>query len=286
MAESPRRTVERWLETTVRAHRTTISVTVPAIGALLLVASAEGWLPPSLAFQPTLVLLGTAVMRLPLIAGVLPLVDRRGAVAIVGLIGYAYLIEFVGVTTGWPYGDFAYRIALGPMVGGVPAGLPIFFVPLVVNAYLLSVLLLGPRAERRALRLPATLGLVLAIDVVLDPGAVALGFWTYGGGLLYGVPLSNYAGWLLSGTVATVVMDVAFSRASLRDRLESAEFALDDVVSFVLLWGGVNAVYANWLAAAVALVLFAALLSTDRFDVVLADRVDVGHTWRWLRRGS
>ncbi len=48
------------------------------------------------------------------------------------------------MTTGWPYGQFEYLVDLGPMLfGTVPLGLPVFFLPLVLNSYLLCLLLLG-----------------------------------------------------------------------------------------------------------------------------------------------
>ena len=280
-----RRTLETRLDDLVRRNRFTIAVTFPAVGVVLLLASAEGVIPEPYAFQPTLILFGTAVMRLPLIAAIVPLLDRRATVIVGGLMAYAYGIEYVGLTTGWPYGDFVYQISLGPMVDGVPIGLPVFFIPLVVNAYLLTVLLLGPRAGARSVRLPATVAVVLAIDLVLDPGAVGLGFWSYGGGAIYGVPFSNYGGWLLSGTISVLALDAAFSRTALLDRLETAEFALDDMVSFVLLWGGVNAFYGHWLATMVALFLLGGLLATDRFDVVFQGTATASRVQQWVRRG-
>jgi putative membrane protein len=149
------------------------------------------------------------------------------------------------------------------MIEGVPLGLPVFFVPLVVNAYLLAVLLTPDRLSP----LPAALAFVLLIDLVLDPAAVALGFWAYPDGLYHGVPASNYVGWLLSGTIGVVAVDRAFDRAALRERLEAVEFALDDLVSFVLLWGVVNALYAQWLPVLVAGALGLGLARTDRFDL-------------------
>ncbi|WP_049979334.1 bisanhydrobacterioruberin hydratase [Halolamina rubra] len=264
---SDRRSWEAALEELIHDNRFTIAVVFPAIGALSLVASAEGWLPKPLAFNPLLVLTGVLVMRSPLVVGVLPVVDRRAALGVAALAAYSYAIEIVGVTTGWPYGFFEYGVSLGPMLGGVPLALPVFFLPLVANAYLLCLLLLGTLADRALPRLLSVIALVLAMDVVLDPGAVALGFWLYeGGGAFYGVPWSNYAGWMLSATVAVVVLDATFDRTALGARLESCEFALDDMVSFVLLWGGVNAVYGNWLPAVVAAGIGAGLLRTDRFD--------------------
>jgi putative membrane protein len=274
-----RERVQARLDAFVLDNRFTIAVVFPAVGAVLLVASAEGWLPPRLAFEPTLILLGTLVMRLPLVAGVGPLVDRRAAIALVGLTAYSFAIEYVGVTTGWPYGTFEYGVELGPMLADtVPLGLPVFFFPLVVNAYLLSLLLLGDSAATPVVRLPAVVATVLAVDLVLDPGAVALGFWTYAAeGAYYGVPWSNYAGWVLSATVAVVAVDLGFDRAGLLDRVRSCPFVLDDLVSFVVLWGSINAYFGNWLAVAVAAAFFVGLVRADRFDFqVLATAPFVG----------
>ncbi|WP_181686912.1 bisanhydrobacterioruberin hydratase [Halorhabdus salina] len=289
MVEFDRRRFEARLDRYVAENRFSIAVLFPAIGAVMLVASAEGWFPGILEFNPYLVLFGTAVMRLPLIAGIAPLIDRRAALAIVGLTLYTYVIEFTGVLTGLPYGHFEYVIDLGPMLlDTVPAALPIFFFPLVLNAYLLCLLLLGDRASLTRVRLPAVIATVLAMDLVLDPGAVGLGFWAYaaplaGDGLwasataihFYGVPLSNYLGWVLSASVAVLAFDLGFKRAGLLDRLERTEFMLDDLVSFVILWGAINAWFGNWLAVGVAGLFGVSLLATDRFDFGVRETVPV-----------
>ena len=262
-----RRDVERRLDALVDENRFTIAVVFPLVGAVLLLASAEGLLPAILAFNPYLVLMGVLVMRLPLVAGLLPLLDRKAVGALSVLTLYAYVIEYIGTKTGIPYGDFAYEVPLGPMLFDViPLGLPVFFLPLVLNSYLLCLLLLGRRAGSVFVRLPAVIATVLAVDLVLDPAAVALGFWSYGGGVYYGVPLSNYAGWVLSATVATVLVDVAFDGTELVRRVRSCPFMLDDLVSFVLLWGAVNAVYGAAIPVAVALLFGVGLVQLDRFD--------------------
>jgi len=263
------RVVDR-LDDLVLENRFTIAVVFPVTGAVLLTLSAvnPAWLPDALVFNPLLILLGTLVMRLPLVAGLAPLVDRKAAVGLGLLTLYAYGIEFVGLATGWPYGEFAYGVSLGPMLaGGVPLGLPIFFVPLVVNSYLLCTLLLGDRAASAWVRVPAVIAAVLAVDLVLDPGAVALGFWDYGGGAYYGVPWSNYEGWVLSATVAVLALDLGFDWGDLRERLRSCSFMLDDMVSFVILWGAINAVFGNWISVVVAALFGLGLVVTDRFDV-------------------
>jgi putative membrane protein len=261
-----RRGAEALLDRTVRENRFTIAVLFPLIGALALVGSAEGWVPEPFAFHPWFVLFGVLVMRSPLVVGVLPAIDRRALGWIGVLIAYTYAIELIGVATGWPYGTFEYTVDLGPMLGGVPMALPVFFIPLVMNAYLLCLLLLGSRASNGWLRLASVIGAVVAMDVVLDPGAVALGFWSFGGGSFYGVPLSNYAGWVVSATVAVVTLDRAFAGTTLRDRLVDCDFMLDDMVSFVILWGGINLWYGNLLPVAVAAAFGVGLVRAERFD--------------------
>ena len=260
-----RRRIEARLDRLVRENRFTIAVVFPLVGMVLLVASAEHWIGPPWRFNPLLVLGGPLVMRAPLLAGIAPLVGRREAVGLVALTAYTYAIEVVGVTTGLPYGEFTYGISLGPMIAGVPAALPVFFFPLVLNSYLLVVLLGG--VGNRLRRALAAAAVVVGVDLVLDPGAVALGFWAYvGGGPYYGVPLSNYAGWLLSAAVAVALIEATFDAEDVRERLAACEFALDDLVSFVILWGTVNVAYENWVAVAVAGAFLAALIRADRFD--------------------
>ncbi|WP_227376230.1 bisanhydrobacterioruberin hydratase [Haladaptatus halobius] len=263
-----RRDAEVRLSELVRNNRFTIAIVFPLVGALLFVAGYEGWLPARLAHDPILILLGTLVMRSPLVVGLAPLVDRRAGIALLALTAYTYAVEFVGVTTGFPYGEFRYGLELGPtLFRTVPAGLPVFFFPLVLNSYLLCLLLLGPRARSRLVRFVASLAVVLVIDLVLDPAAVALGFWTYAeGGTYYGVPLSNYAGWLGSGAVAVGLVELGFDWRALRERLDQCEFMLDDMVSFVVLWGAMNVYFTNWIPVAVAFLLFVGLRRSDRFD--------------------
>ncbi|RBI60975.1 carotene biosynthesis protein [halophilic archaeon] len=263
-----RREAEATLSRVVRENRFTIAVVFPLVGALLFVAGHEAWLPAWLARDPVLILFGTLVMRSPLVAGLAPLVDRRAGLALLALTAYTYAVEFVGVTTGFPYGEFRYLLELGPMLfGTVPVGLPVFFFPLVLNSYLLCLLLLGPRTDSLPARLLGSLAVVLVVDLVLDPAAVALGFWAYAdGGAYYGVPLSNFLGWILSGAVAVSLVELGFDWRALRTRLRRCEFMLDDMVSFVLLWGAMNAYFGNWVPVAVAGLLGGGLLWTDRFD--------------------
>jgi len=257
------------LDRLIQDNRFTISFIFPLIGAFTLLASFEGILPDYLSYNAFLILFGTIVMRLPLIAGLKPLMNRKALTGISSLIAYSYLIEYIGVQTGFPYGSFSYGIDLGPMLfDKIPLALPIFFIPLVINAYLLVLLLKPEKIKKTYFRISFIIGTVLFLDLILDPAAVAINFWNYGSGLYYGVPLSNYLGWILSASVSVIVLDITIDRDKLIHRLNNCKFMLDDMVSFGLLWGLVNIYFGQYIPFILSMLLIYGLIRVDRFDFV------------------
>jgi putative membrane protein len=127
----------------------------------------------------------------------------RATLSLLALSVFGYAIEAIGVATGFPYGAFYYGDALGPRLAGiVPYLLPLSYTPLVVGAVAAAW-----GARLRLLHVLYATLLLVWMDAVLDPGAASLGFWVWPqGGVYYGVPLNNYAGWLLSGTLATALL--------------------------------------------------------------------------------
>lgn len=261
-----RRHVESTLERVVEENRFTIAVTFPLVGVVLLIAGRQGLLSAELAMNPYLLIGANLVMVSPLVAGLIPLIDRRALAGLSALALFTWGIELMGVLTGLPYGEFSYGVELGPMLFDlVPLGLPVFYFPILLNSYLLALLFLGQSSFPR--RFALTLGLVIVLDLILDPGAVALGFWGWDDpGAYYGVPAINYVGWLISGSVAVAALQLSFDHEVVSTRLETCGFFLDDLVSFLVLWGLINASAGNWIPVGLALGLGGALLASDRFD--------------------
>lgn len=177
---------------------------------------------------------------------------RRAAFALLALSAFAYAIETLGVTTGFPYGTFSYGDALGPKaLGVVPYLLPVSYLPLVIGAVAVAW---GPRGLLPRVALSALI--LVLLDGVLDPGAGALGFWTYpGGGPYHGVPLSNFAGWLLSGAIAAALLLSIGCRQT-----PPPPGALDGAVLALAFWTGVATLSGLVLPAALGAVLFACFL--------------------------
>lgn len=177
---------------------------------------------------------------------------RRAALSILAISAFAFAIESVGVATSFPYGTFSYDDALGPKLFGlVPYLLPVTYVPLVIGAVAAAWTpgRLAPRVFLSAL-------LLVWIDAVLDPGATALGFWIWpGGGPYYGVPLTNFAGWLLSGAVSvTLLLSIA------RPQTPFPPGALDSAVLATAFWTGTAFFSGLTLPILLGILLFAFLL--------------------------
>ena len=146
----------------------------------------------------------TLLIALPSIAALFGyLGPRRAILSLLALSLFAYTIESIGVATGFPYGHFYYGDALGPRIAGlVPLLLPFSYAPLVIGAVAAAW-----GGGSRLLHIASATLLLVWMDAVLDPGAAALGFWVWPeGGIYYGVPPGNYAGWLLSGTLAAALL--------------------------------------------------------------------------------
>lgn len=199
----------------------------------------------------------TFLIALPALAALFHYLGaRRATLSLLVLAAFAYAIETIGVTTGLPYGTFYYGDALGSKAFGiVPYLLPISYAPLVIGAFAASWNVSLELDCHLCLVLRSGVLLVL-IDGVLDPGAAALGFWVWpGGGVYYGVPLTNYAGWLLSGALASALL-----LAVGRPRGAPPPGAVDSVVLALSFWTGVAVFSGLLLPALLGAALFAHFL--------------------------
>jgi bisanhydrobacterioruberin hydratase len=178
---------------------------------------------------------------------------RKATLSLLALSLFAYAIEYLGVATGFPYGRFYYSDALGPTVAGlVPFLLPLSYAPLVVGAVAAAW-----GGGSRLLHVAYAALLLVWMDAVLDPGATSLGFWVWpGGGAYYGVPPSNFAGWLLSGTLATALLltTARWSKTPMPALLDSAAIS-------TAFWTAVAAFSGLIVPALLGAVLFAYLLT-------------------------
>jgi len=126
------------------------------------------------------------------------------------LLGFlaGWLVEVYGVATGNIFGAYHYGRVLGPAPAGVPLVIGINWLVLVyASAHLSFAAHISP--EIRPF-LGATA--VLLADVVIEPVAVFLGFWTWdtpGEGSLFVAPMRNYVAWWVFSLILLSLAEMA-----------------------------------------------------------------------------
>jgi len=130
---------------------------------------------------------------------------RRVGLTLAGVAALGWLVEFIGSSTGLPFGVYHYTERLQPQLGGVPLLIPLAWFMMLPPAWTVATLI-GGRGGRWRFLLLSMLAFT-AWDLFLDPQMVLFDFWrweTAGG--YFGIPWSNYAGWLLAAGVMTLVV--------------------------------------------------------------------------------
>ena len=127
----------------------------------------------------------------------------KGLVLIFFLSIYATLIEALSITTSFPYGYFEYNSQLGyKLFDLVPWNVSFGWVPLVIGSYAISCWIF----KKHIYQFLFGVSFLVATDLIIDPGAVLMGFWTWTSpGLYYSIPLSNYFGWIFSSIIAGIL---------------------------------------------------------------------------------
>ncbi len=133
----------------------------------------------------------TTLLALALLAYAYESYGRKAFLLFLVSFGFGLLIEWLGETTGFPFGRYHYGTK-GPALLGVP-----LLVPLGWWAFSLIALAISPKGKKLWF---APLALV-AWDIGLDPLMVSQGFWQFERGIYYGIPLTNFLGWYASGLV-------------------------------------------------------------------------------------
>jgi uncharacterized membrane protein len=132
---------------------------------------------------------------------------RTALILFVICIVITFIIENIGTTTGFPFGRYHFEVGAGlPYVGRIPIIVgPLWFGGGYFSWVVASTLLDG--ADRRLDRrfdffaLPLAAAFVMTQwDLVMDPpsATIARAWIWHDGGADFGVPLSNYFGWLLT----------------------------------------------------------------------------------------
>lgn len=139
--------------------------------------------------------------------------------------GIGYGSELLGVHTGFPFGNYSYGSVLG---------FQLFEVPVLIGVnWLLLVYLSGELFHSRIKNdyLAAGLGslVMVLLDVLIEPVAVKLDFWTWENEI---IPLSNFSGWFF---IAFIIQLIYRKLSFVKKNLLSFYLLVNLAVFFILL---------------------------------------------------
>lgn len=129
----------------------------------------------------------------------------RGILVFTGLcLGIGTLFESISLRTGFPFGHYRFTDLMGPKIAGLPVLLALAYVGMGYLSWIVSLALFGgdnTPSGRKIILLPLVASLVMttwdlsmeAVWADIDHGWV----WR-DGGFYYGVPMSNFFGWLFT----------------------------------------------------------------------------------------
>lgn len=140
------------------------------------------------------------------------------------------LVEAVGSATGFPFGAYYYTDKLQPQLLHVPLVIPLAWFMLLPAAWVIA-----HRWRHNRWKFAAVSALAFtAWDLFLDPQMVGWGLWVWENPSGYfGIPYSNYAGWLLVSFGLTALL---FGRFGIEKLAASKPAAQLLVLIYAVTW--------------------------------------------------
>jgi uncharacterized membrane protein len=173
----------------------------------------------------------------------------------------SFIWEFIGVSTGIPFGQYSYTTTLSPALGPVP-----IFIPLIWCA-------LGYFCMEASDYYIMASALMVSLDLSFDPVfSGSLHLWTWQSqGQYFGVPLSNFFGWFLAS-----LSFFAIFFFSTRRQTKSSSYA----IAFYYLFGLDN-VIGDLTSGSAWLALASFIIFTGSTMIILLVH---GNNWRKIFR--
>jgi putative membrane protein len=128
----------------------------------------------------------------------------RAAGLAIGIVVMGWVVEYVGSTTGFPFGRYHYTDRLRPQLGHVPLLVPVAWMMMLPPAWSIAQAIVPHRGPLRIL-----IGALAftAWDLYLDPQMVNWRLWIWERrGAYFGVPWVNFAGWFLASGLMTAIL--------------------------------------------------------------------------------
>jgi len=164
-----------------------------------------------------------------------------------------YLIEYAGVKTGYPFGEYLYTDKLQPQLFNVPVAISLSWVIVVVSSFLIVYSENGKNLFTKVIYSSL---IVLGLDLMLEPFAAFINqFWIWREGF---VPIQNYVSWFVIAIIFSTLLYRLIIKKSIR---ADKSTPLIDYTPYIILsinvvqFSIINLMNAHYLSTASGLIL-------------------------------
>jgi putative membrane protein len=196
--------VRRQIRDSFRTHRMYVTLIVLWIGAMISLPIFRWLLGDGvlrIGVGLTVVIQVLAVLSVLRASWGLRMTLRAAVITVI----LGWLVEFIGHTTGVPFGGYGYTDVLQPQLAGVPLIIPLAWLMMLPPAWAVAQVIVGVRNRWLFVALSALA--FTAWDLFLDPQMVAWNFWVWEQPSGYfGIPWVNFVGWVLASGIMTAVV--------------------------------------------------------------------------------
>lgn len=251
-ADGTRSSMDRALSWSVGASLFLFPFSLLFLGAGLL-PPGYGWTGTVTITLYALIMLGVEIRT----AGAGPALATAGVVSAI-----FYSVEWIGMTTGFPFGRYEYTGVLTPLVAGVPVAIAAAWYSTLTATRRIALHLAAGTAQRRILTATLAGLLTVALDLLLEPFASQVnGYWLWEGGR---VPFQNYAAWLVLATLGVWVLSGnTGSTEQVRTPGYTAVAWLVYSLQFAL-FSVTNIVQGHWIPVAAGILLAGSVVAAGR----------------------
>jgi len=109
-----------------------------------------------------------------------------------------FVVELIGIHTGYLFGNYHYQQNLGVKIAEVPIVISINWALITLGAAQIAALI----SENKYARIVLAASVMLLFDIIMEPVAIKSQFWTWSGGI---IPTYNYVSWFLVGIFLQVI---------------------------------------------------------------------------------
>ena len=136
--------------------------------------------------------------------------EPKGLIVIPVMLVSGYLIEYAGVKTGFPFGDYTYTDKLQPQLFNVPLAISLSWVVVVVSSF---QIVFSNDSKNLFAKIVYSSLIVLGIDLMLEPFAAFINlFWIWSKGF---VPIQNYISWFIVAVIFSTLLYLLLRKKSI-----------------------------------------------------------------------